>query len=164
MVHLTVWAFPTPFTAEVVAARVTHLCERRLLWVADAALLSWPVGKRAPKTMPLSLASRAWQLDDAFWGLLFGALFRADWLEDVSTHVLDNVEEGLSHLGINAAFLSSVRASVVAGSSALLLLLKPDMVRPVAQIMSGISFSLLETPISNDQELWLCSTFSARAG
>lgn len=164
MVHLTVWVFPAPFTAEVVAARVTHLCEQRLLWVADAALLTWPRGKRAPHTVPLSNALRAWQLDEAFWGMLFGTLFYTHRSGNIAASALENIEAGLTVLGISAEFLGSVQHSVVAGSSALFLLLKPELVRPVAQIISGITFSLLEAPISSDQELWLCSTFSAWAG
>ena len=75
MATLTVWKFDTPDGAERATETLADLQKQELIKVHDAAVVSWPEGKKKPKTRQLSGLAGAGALGGAFWGLLFGLLF-----------------------------------------------------------------------------------------
>jgi uncharacterized membrane protein len=163
MAELTVWTFPTPDAATTVATRLCNLCTRNLIRLDDAALVSWPEQQLLPTLRPLTELPRSWKLDDAFWGLLSAMLFRRGQLpawQDVSQ---GSLSEGLAALGIDADLLDILRARIVTGTSALLLMADAENARRIGMAIDGMSFTLFQAPLSTGQEQRLRSTFSTFA-
>jgi uncharacterized membrane protein len=73
MATLTVWKFDTPDGAERATETLADLQKQELIKVHDAAVVSWPEGRKKPKTRQLSGLAGAGALGGAFWGLLFGS-------------------------------------------------------------------------------------------
>jgi uncharacterized membrane protein len=163
MVDLTVWTFATPYGAETVVSRLTHLCAYQLIRLEDAALACWPEQRSAPSVRPLAELPRSWRLDDAFWGLLAGMLFHRNRLPAWQAEGQNPLSEGLAALGLDGELLGVIRARVVQGTSALLLLVDAENARRIAVAIEGMSFTVVEQPLSPGQEQRLRSTFSAFA-
>ena len=76
MATLTVLKFSVPTGAEAALETVKSLSTRNLITLQDAAIASWPEGKKKnPKVRDLSDLKGAGALSGSFWGLLFGMLF-----------------------------------------------------------------------------------------
>ena len=75
MATLTAWAFPGVEDAETASERLQQLQAQELIKIQDAAIVSWPGGKKKPKTKQLSNMTRPGALGGTFWGMLFGLLF-----------------------------------------------------------------------------------------
>ena len=75
MATLTVWKFDSAGGADNAVATLEMLAKEELITVHDAATVSWPEGKKKPKTHQLAGLAGAGALGGAFWGLLFGLLF-----------------------------------------------------------------------------------------
>lgn len=163
MAELTVWTFPTPDAATTVVARLRNLCTRKLIRLEDAALVSWPEQRLIPTLRALAELPRSWELDDAFWGLLGGMLFRRGQLPAWQDASQSSPGDGLAALGMDADLLDTVRARVVRGTSALLLLVDAENVRRIAMAIDGMHFTLVQAPLSAGQEQCLRSTFSTQA-
>jgi uncharacterized membrane protein len=161
MMELTVWRFPTPYGAEAVVPRLQTLSASELIRLDGAALVSWPRGRPAPCLKILADLPRSWMLDDAFWGLLAGALFHAERFEAGAAGG-DTIGAILTSLGLSAEVLASVRGLVVAETSALLLLIETEVVRRIQAALDGMGYTLIEVPLSVCQQQWLRSAFSAQ--
>ena len=54
---------------------IKDLSKKQLIKLNDAAIVTWPVGKKKPKTKHLADLTVAGALSGAFWGMLFGLIF-----------------------------------------------------------------------------------------
>ena len=72
---LTAWAFPTVDGADKAVEHLKQLQTQQLIKLQDAAVVTWPVDKKKPKTQQLNNLTGAGALGGAFWGMLFGLLF-----------------------------------------------------------------------------------------
>ena len=72
---LTVFKFGTPEGAQEMLNNVYKMQNEELITVVDAATVSWPEDKKAPKTKQAVNLTGAGAMDGAFWGMLFGLLF-----------------------------------------------------------------------------------------
>ncbi|NCC35756.1 MAG: DUF1269 domain-containing protein [Chloroflexia bacterium] len=160
MVRLTVWVFPSFYGAGIVVKSLHMLLASELIRLDDAALLSWPRGRPTPYLKVMTELPRIWMLDDAFWGILVGALFHPERLASGKAGG-GSIGEVFASLGLSPALLDSIRELVVEGTSALLLLIEPEVVRRLHTAFEGMSYTLVEAPLSTDQQQWLRSTFSA---
>jgi len=77
---LTVLKFSTPEGAQEMLNKVYEMQNKELITVIDAATVSWPEGKKTPKTKQAVNLTGAGAMDGAFWGMLFGLLFLASTL------------------------------------------------------------------------------------
>src|SRR6185295_7755769 len=75
MSTLTVWRFPTVEGAENALDLLRQLQKQQLMSIADAAYVTWPEGRKKPKTKDLGALTGAGALGGGFWGLLFGLIF-----------------------------------------------------------------------------------------
>ena len=75
MATLTAIKFETPDGAEQGLQLMQNLQKQNLIQVVDAATVSWPEGKKKPKTRQAQSMGGVGALSGAFWGLLFGLLF-----------------------------------------------------------------------------------------
>jgi uncharacterized membrane protein len=163
MVELTLWAFPTSYSADAVVNRLKHLCGHQLIRVEDGALVCWPERRPVPTVKPLAELPRRWRLDDAFWGLLAGMLFHQAQLPGCRAEGQNPLSEGLAALGLDGELLAAVRARVVAGTSGLLLVVDAENARRIGMAIEGMPFTIVERPLSPPQEQRLRSTFGAFA-
>ena len=72
---LVVLKFDTPEGADKGLELAISLQKQQLLQLLDAAIVTWPQGKKKPKTRHLGDMTAAGALDGAFWGFLFGLIF-----------------------------------------------------------------------------------------
>jgi uncharacterized membrane protein len=118
---LSVWGFAGAGGAQR-AAR--HLPPTTLSdGVDDVAVVSWPAQQARPSAWQARDLAGGPRLSGAFWGFLFAQLF----LLPISLRVPpalddDDLDQVLTRLGLDAAFLRSVRGRVVPGTSALFVL------------------------------------------
>lgn len=160
MAELTVWTFATPYGAEAVVRRLQNLCSRELISIHDAAIVAWPERRAAPQVKPLGELPRGWKLDDAFWGLLAAVLFHTAQLSGWQAEGQGSLSESMAALGMSDELIAAVRARIERGTSALLLLVDAENARRIAMAIDGMSFSLVEAPLSPGQVQRLRSTFS----
>jgi uncharacterized membrane protein len=71
MASLTVWKFDSPDGAEEVLQKLKDLATQQLIQIEDAAIVSWPQGKKKPKTHQTRLTG-AGALSGAFWACSSG--------------------------------------------------------------------------------------------
>src|SRR5262245_29659309 len=77
---LVVLEYDTPEGAGKGLELAQGLQKQLLLQRLDAATVTWPEGKKKPKTRRLRDRTWAGAWDGAFWGMLFGLLFFAPFL------------------------------------------------------------------------------------
>ncbi len=119
MATLTVWKFDDPNGAARAASKLEVLQKEELITVHDAAEVSWPAGKKRPKTTQLHNLTGAGALGGAFWGMLFGLLFFIPILGMAMGAAIGAMTGALSDVGIDDDFIKSVRDQVQPGTSAL---------------------------------------------
>jgi uncharacterized membrane protein len=122
MATLTAWAFPGVTDAEQAAERLRALQAQQLINIQDAAIVSWEVGKKKPKTRQLNNLAAAGALGGAFWGMLFGLLFFVPLLGAAVGAAIGGLTGSMSDVGIDDTFIDSVKQRVTPGTSALFLL------------------------------------------
>ena len=54
---------------------IKDLSKKQLIKLNDAAIVTWPVGKKKPNTKHLTDLTGVGALSGAFWGMLFGLIF-----------------------------------------------------------------------------------------
>jgi uncharacterized membrane protein len=141
--------------------RLQALSATGLIWLDDAALVSWTRGRHSPCLKVLGELPRSWKLDDAFWGTLAGALFHTERL-DTGAAGSGALGELLASLGLGAEVLDMIRGLVVEGTSALLLLIEPEVLRRIRAALDGMGYTLIEAPLSLSQQQSLRRAFSAQ--
>src|SRR4051812_6257469 len=80
MATLTVVKFPTAERADQMIGTLENLQRQGLVMIEDAAIVTWPAGKKGPKTRHLYTLAGVGALHGSFWGLLFGLLFFVPFL------------------------------------------------------------------------------------
>ena len=75
MATVTALKFSTPEGANNALGMVQNLQKQHLIKLHDAAIVSWPTGKKSPKTRQLVDLTSAGALSGMFWGTLFGLIF-----------------------------------------------------------------------------------------
>jgi sodium/pantothenate symporter len=83
MASLVVLKFASPDGAQQGLELAARLQKEHLLKIVDAATVSWPAGRKKPKTRQHTNLAAAGALDGAFWGIVSGFVFNAvPWLLD----------------------------------------------------------------------------------
>jgi uncharacterized membrane protein len=148
---LTTWTFDTPGGAERALRALARLPAGHPLVVPDAAVVSWPDGRRSP---------RAWQaggtdaLAGAFWGLLVGVVFLLPLAGPAAA-----ATGAFGHVGLPDEFLRGIRDRVVPGTSALFLLTADDEVDRIAGALAETGAGLLASALDAAQEAALRRAF-----
>lgn len=160
MASLTVWKFQTPFGADAALDKLQQLASQQLIQVQDAAVVSWEVGKKKPKTRELHDTKRGGALGGGFWGLLFGLIFFVPILGLAIGAATGALLGSLADVGISDSFIKSVRDQVTPGTSALFLLSSNAVMDRVKEEFSGEDAELITTNLSNEQEAKLREAFA----
>jgi uncharacterized membrane protein len=157
---LVVLKFDTPEGAEQGLVLAQRLQREHLLELQDAAIVTWPMGKRKPKTRHLGDLTCAGAWDGAFWGMLFGWLFFVPFLGAAFGAAVGALSAHFADYGIGKDFLEQVRNKVKEGSSALFLLLgQVTADRVVEAFKSAPHFEIIASNLSKDQEEKLKAAF-----
>jgi len=161
MATLTVLKFPTADGAEQMSDKLKQLQQEQLITVQDAAIVSWPVGKKGPKTRQLYNLAGVGALGGAFWGLLFGLIFFVPLLGMAIGAAAGGLMGSLTDVGIDNKFIAETRSKVTEGTSALFLMTSGAVIDRLTEVLKGQSFEVIATNLSLEEEGKLRETFAA---
>jgi uncharacterized membrane protein len=160
MATLTAWKFDTPEGADAAEQTLVGLQKQELIQIHDAATVSWPVGRKKPKTRQLTSMTGMGALSGSFWGLLFGLLFFVPLLGMAVGAAAGALGGSLTDVGIDDDFIASVREKVTPGTSALFVLSSDAVLDKVKDAFAGQSPELIHTNLSGDEEAQLREVFA----
>jgi uncharacterized membrane protein len=151
MSTLTATKFPTPQGADDALDTLQKLQSQQLITILDAAVVSWEVGQKKPKTRELRSTTGAGALGGAFWGMLFGLIFFIPILGLAIGAAAGALMGSLTDAGIS---------KVTPGTSALFLLSSDAVLDRVRDEFRGSGAEIISTNLSADQEQKLHDAFS----
>jgi uncharacterized membrane protein len=160
MATVTVLKFPTSDGAERMLADVQALQQQQLIKINDAAIVSWPAGKKSPSTRQLVNLVAVGALGGMFWGMLFGLIFVTPLFGMAIGAAAGALGGSFRDYGINDDFIARVRTSVTEGTSALFLMTSEAVVDRVVDALKGTKFEIIATNLSSDQERQLREAFA----
>ncbi len=153
MATLSALKFDTPDGAKQALDLMLNLQKQQLIEVQDGAIVTWPQGKKKPKTEQLHSMGGAGALGGAFWGLLFGLLFFIPFLGMAVGAAIGGLMGHFADYGIDDNFINSVRSEVTPGTSALFLLTDKAVQDRVIEALKGLPrFKVISTNLSKEQE------------
>jgi len=159
MATVTVLAFPAADGAQNALGRIQELQKRNLITLHDAAIVSWPAGKKSPTTRQLVNLVGLGAASGMFWGMLFGLIFFTPFFGLTIGAAIGAAGGAFGDYGINDDFIGAVRSQVKEGTSALFLMTSNAVVDRVVEGMRGIKFDIVATNLSHDQERRLREAF-----
>jgi uncharacterized membrane protein len=161
MASLVVLKFDTPEGADKGLEVTASLQKQHLLEVLDAATVTWPIGKKRPKTRHGGDLTCAGAWYGAFWGMLLGWIFFVPFFGAAFGAAVGALSGHFTDYGIGKDFLEQVRAKVTEGTSALFLLVgQVTTDRVVEAFKSAPKFEVIATNLSKDQEEKLKAAFA----
>jgi uncharacterized membrane protein len=163
MASITVLKFENADGAQSAVETVAGLNRDHLIQLHDAAIVSWPKGKKKPKTRQLTDMTGAGALNGAFWGMLFGMIFFMPFLGAAIGAATGALSGSLANVGIHDGFIEKIRASVTEGTSCLFLMTSDAVEDKVVEAMSQYTFEILDTNLTEEQEKHLRHAFGEEA-
>jgi uncharacterized membrane protein len=160
MATLTAWKFDTAEGTDAAEQTLLGLAKEELIQVHDAATVSWPAGKRKPKTRQLASMTGTGALGGAFWGLLFGLIFFVPFLGMAVGAAAGALGGAFTDVGIDDDFINAVRDKVTPGTSALFVLSSDAVLDKVKAAFVGTQAELLHTNLSGEEEAKLRVAFA----
>ena len=159
MATLTVWRFDTADGAQSALSTLERLQKEELIDVVDAAVVSWPEGRKKPRTEQLHSLVGAGALGGSFWGLLFGLIFFVPLLGLAVGAAMGALTGSMADVGIDDGFIRRVREQVTPGTSALFALTTNAVTDRVLENFKGTRAELISTNLSTEQEAKLREAF-----
>jgi uncharacterized membrane protein len=151
MATATVLKFATADGADTALVSLQDLQKQDLITLHDAAIVSWPSGRKGPSTKQVSVVTTG-ALGGAFWAMFFGLIFFAP-LSGLAVGVAAGALGGrFRDYGIDDAFLRRVRGAVTEGTSALFLMTSDALIDRVADSMKQADSEIITPTPSKDQE------------
>ena len=160
MTTSTVLKFDTAKGAENELEIIENLSKKQLIELQDAAIVTWPVGKKKPNTKHLTDLTGVGALSGAFWGMLFGLIFFIPLLGLVAEAAIGALSGSMIHIGIDEDFIKSIRSKVTEGTSALFLMTSDAVEDKVVEAMKQTKFELIASNLSKEEEDKLRATFA----
>jgi uncharacterized membrane protein len=157
---MTVLKFSTADGAQQALGTVESLSKQHLINLHDAAIVTWPGGKKRPKTKQMANLAGIGALDGAFWGMLFGLIFFVPFFGMAVGAAMGALSGKFSDYGIDDDFIKSVRDQVTEGTSALFLMTSDAVMDKVADAFKGVEFELIASNLSKEQEDELRAAFA----
>jgi uncharacterized membrane protein len=160
MATLTALKFDSASGAEEMLNIIKEAQKEELIQLQDAAIVTWPVGKKKPQTKQLSNMAGIGALDGAFWGFLFGLIFFVPFFGLAVGAAFGALAGKMSDYGISDDFIKKVREQVTEGTSALFLLTSAAVTDRLAEKLKGMRFELISSNLSAEQEEQLRAAFA----
>ncbi len=162
MASLTVWKFNTADGADKALAKLADLQKQQLIQVLDAAIVSWPQGRKRPKTYQAMDMVGSGMLGGAFWGMLFGLIFFMPFLGMAVGAAVGALTGAFNDYGIDDSFIKDVQSKVTEGTSALFLMTGQVTLDKVeAAFAPEERGELIQSNLSGEQEAKLRADFGA---
>ena len=159
--NLEVLKFASPEGAQQGLELAAKLQKEHLLKIMDAATVTWPAGKKKPKTRQHTNLAAAGALDGAFWGLLFGVLFFVPFLGAAVGAAAGAISGHFRDYGIDDDFIKEVRARITEGTSGLFLLLGEVTTDKVVEAFKAApKFEIVASNLTHEQEQKLKDAFA----
>jgi uncharacterized membrane protein len=159
MASLTVWKFETAGGAQEALDKLVSLSKQQLITVQDAAIVTWPEGKKKPKTQQAVNLAGVGALQGAFWGMLFGLIFFIPFFGLAVGAAMGALSGHFADYGIDDDFIEGVREKVTEGTSALFLLTGDAVVDKVQDAFKDTKMELIQSNLSTEQEAQLQEAF-----
>lgn len=161
MATLTIWRFNSPDGAETASLTLARLAKSELITVHDAALVSWPEGRKKPKLRQLHNLAGSGALTGAFWGMLFGLIFLVPLLGAAVGAAAGAISGSLVDVGIDDKLIQQIRAEIAPGTSALFVLSSDAVIDRVREAFTNQEKpELIFTNLSKEQEDALREVFA----
>jgi uncharacterized membrane protein len=160
MATVTVLRFRGAGGANKALSQIQDLQRQHLITVLDAAVVSWPAGKRHPKTRQLVNPIGIGASGGMFWGMLFGLIFFTPLFGMALGAAAGAIGGAFHDYGIDDEFIKRVRSQVTEGTSALFLMTRGAVIDRVAEAMKSEKFEIIETNLSKEQEQNLRRAFA----
>ena len=161
MATLSVLKFPTADGAQQMESTLLALQKQHLIEVQDAAIVTWPQGKKQPKTQQLHSLTGQGALMGAFWGMLFGLIFVIPFFGLVVGAAMGALMAKFNDYGIDDNFIKQTREKVTEGTSALFLLTTGAVVDKLVEALKGQAFEIISTNLPQEKEDELRAAFGA---
>lgn len=161
MATLAVLKFNTPQGAEETLRVIDNLGKQELVTLQDAAIVTWPEGKKKPKTKQLNNLGGLGAMNGAFWGFLFGLIFFIPILGMAVGAAMGALTGKFTDIGISDDFIKQIRAQVTEGTSALFLMIAhstPD--KFLEGLKAAPKFEIISTNLTAEQEAQLKAAFA----
>jgi uncharacterized membrane protein len=152
MATLTVLKFSSPDGAQKMLGKVQSLQKAELIKIQDAAIVSWPQGKKSPKTKQLVDLAGVGALQGAFWGMLFGLIFFVPFFGLAVGAAFGALIGKMADYGISDEFIKKTREKVTEGTSALFLMTSDAVQDKVLEELKGDEFELIASNLTKEQE------------
>jgi uncharacterized membrane protein len=157
---VTVLKFSEPDGAEKALSQIQALQKEHLIKLLDAAIVSWPHGKKSPKTRQLVDLVTVGAMGGMFWGLLLGVIFLTPLFGMAIGAAFGAMGGAFRDYGIDDDFIKRVRSAVTEGTSALFLMTSEAVIDRVSERMKTFKFEILATNLTKEQEDQLRELFS----
>ncbi len=161
MATLSVLKFPTADGAQKMESTLLDLQKQHLIEVQDAAIVTWPQGKKQPKTQQLHSLTGQGAMMGAFWGMLFGLIFFIPFFGLAVGAAMGALSGKFADYGIDDNFIKQTREKVTEGTSALFLLTSGAVEDKVVAALKGQTFEILSTNLPREKEDALRAAFGA---
>jgi uncharacterized membrane protein len=163
MATLTVWKFDSAGGAQSALALLERMQKEELIQINDAAYVTWPEGKKKPKTEQLHNMTGVGALGGSFWGLLFGLIFFVPLLGMAVGAAMGALSGSMADVGIDDDFIRQVRQEVTPGTSALFVMSSGAVADKVIDDFKQTGATLVSTNLSTEQENKLREAFADAA-
>jgi uncharacterized membrane protein len=160
MATLTVLKFEDAIGAERMLDKIKSLQKMQLITLQDAAIVTWPEGRKSPKTKQLTNMAGVGALQGAFWGMLFGLIFFVPFFGLAVGAAFGAIGGKMADFGIDDDFIKATRSKVTEGTSALFLLTSDAVSDKIADELKGEQFELIASNLTKEEEEALMETFS----
>jgi uncharacterized membrane protein len=159
MATLSVLKFNDPNGADRVLLAFQGMQEQQVINLEDAAVVTWPEGRKKPQTTQLSSMSGTTALGGAFWGFLFGLIFFVPLLGMGVGAAAGRHLGTIAIPGIEPGFIKQVREVVTPGTSALFVLTSGVKEDKMIEELKQYYFEIISTTLPREDEERLRETF-----
>ena len=160
MATLTALKFATLDGAGQMLDKIKSLQKMELIKLQDAAIVTWPVGKKSPKTKQLVNMAGMGAMQGAFWGMLFGLIFFVPFFGLAVGAAMGALGGKMADYGIDDNFIKQSRDKITEGTSALFLLTSDAVQDKVLDELKGFKFELISSNLTKEQEEQLKAAFA----
>jgi uncharacterized membrane protein len=160
MATLTALKFSNPDGAGQMLDKIKSLQKMQLITLQDAAIVTWPEGKKSPKTKQLVSMAGMGALQGAFWGMLFGLIFFVPFFGLAVGAAFGALGGKMADYGIDDDFIKRTRSEVTEGTSALFLLTSDAVQDKVLDELKDFDFELIASNMTKEQEKQLMDAFA----
>jgi len=152
MATLSVLKFDTSDGAKQMEQTLLAAEKQQLITIQDAAIVTWPQGKKGPKTEQLHNLAGQGATMGAFWGMLFGLIFFVPFFGLAVGAAMGALSGKFADYGIDDNFIKQTREKVTEGTSALFLLTSGAVMDKLAEVVKGQKFEIISTNLTKEQE------------